>query len=270
MSKNTTEHINEVMRNEVAGENKIPSLVDAQTKLTAKNDLIYITSDPFNGNPIALLGSVLEIRKINGACPTTLNASDASIEFSATKITGIDIDEDSILKEPAKRASIMVDKKLSVELNVLNYLSGQFDGESSFSIMLFDQTSGLVDRNSDKWKTRLDVWKAENKDILDSPEVCYVVAVIGFVQKYIIRRKFEKFKAGAKGGAFGVNLNGDLFTSKEDFSLDIRYGLQTVVLKRPTGAVAKGLDVLKTQVESKPEEAKLFSMIAANKNLMKN
>lgn len=261
-NNSTTEHINEAMNNEVAESKKIPSVMEAQKMLALQNNMLYLGADAYIGNPYALLGTVLEIRKTQADCPTIANTENASIEFSAFKIPGIEIDETSKIKEPIKRQSILVDQKLAVEVSFLNYLSAEFEGESSFSLMVFDQATGLVNRDSDTWNKGVQSWMADNKaTILDDPAVCYVYAVIGFVQKYIIRRKYTKFTAGAKGGAFGVNLNGQLYTSAEDYSLDVRYGLQTVILKRP--AVTKSLFAEKEVLaEAKEDEASLFSAIA--------
>lgn len=266
MGKNSTEHINEAMNNEVAESKKVPSVMEAQKMLALQNNMLYVGADAYIGNPYALLGTVLEIRKTTEDCPTIANTANASIEFSAFKIPGIEIDETSKIKEPIKRQSILVDQKLAVELNFLNYLAGEFEGESSFSLMVFDQATGLVNRDTDSWNKGVQSWLADNKTaVLDDPSVCYVYAVIGFVQKYIIRRKYTKFTAGVKGGAFGVNLNGQLYTSSEDYSLDVRYGLQTVILKRPQ--TTKSLFPEKSLLdEVKQEEISLFSAIAQDNN----
>ncbi|MBW8684942.1 hypothetical protein [Chitinophaga rhizophila] len=268
MGNNSTEHINEAMNKDVAESKTVPSASEAQKMLALQNNMLYIGADAYVGNPYALLGTVLEIRKTKEDCPTIANTDNASIEFSPFKIPGVLIDESSKIKEPIKRQSILVDQKLSVEVGFLNYLSGEFEGESSFSLMVFDQAAGLVNRDDDSWTKGVQSWMADNKtNVLDDPAVCYVYAVIGFVQKYIIRRKYTKFTAGAKGGAFGVNLNGQLYTSSEDYSLDIRYGLQTVILKRP--AATKSLfadnDLL---MEAQPAELNLLNAIAQERTVI--
>jgi hypothetical protein len=266
MGNNSTEHINEAMNEQVAEAKNVPSVIEAQKMLALQNNMLYVGADAYIGNPYALLGTVLEIRKTQDDCPTVANTENASIEFSAFKIPGIVIDETSKIKEPIKRQSIMVDQKLSLEVGFLNYLAAEFEGESSFSLMVFDQATGLVNRDNDSWNKGVQSWMADNKvSILEDPAVCYVYAVIGFVQKYIIRRKYKKFTVGAKGGAFGVNLNGQLYTSAEDYSLDVRYGLQTVILKRP--AVTKSLfDDEQVLADARPEDVHLFSAIAKDRS----
>lgn len=242
MSDNSTEHINDAMNKQVVKTPEtIPSSQDANRFLGLDSNVAYIEADAFSGNPYALLGTVIEIRKQNGKCPDKLNSLGVVPEFSAFQIPNIKIDEASKIKEPIKRQSILVDRKLSLEVSFLSYLSAQLDGESSFSLLVFDQAGGLVDRNDASWKTGVDAWKADNQDLMNDSEICFLFAVIGFVQKYIVRKTYKKFDAKAKGGAFGVNIDGSLYTSSEDYSLDIRYGLQPVILKRPPGNIALGL-----------------------------
>lgn len=47
-------------------------------------------------------------------------------------------------------------------------------------------------------------------------------------------KKYIKFEARAKGGAYGLNINGEISTSTEEYSLDIRFGLTPAILKRPS------------------------------------
>lgn len=268
MSSNSPTHINEVMNKDIATPKSIPSIEETQQILKVPNEILYLSADTYVGNPYALLGTVLEVRRTGDKCPTQTNLQDAVIDFSATKIPGFMIDENSKLKEPIKRQSIMVDKKLSVNVSFLNYLSAEFTGESSFSLIVFDQATGLVNRDDDSWSSGVLKWKNDNKEvILDDEQVCYVHAVIGFVQKYIIKRKYTKYSGTAKSGAFGVNLNGELYTSDEDYSLDIRYGLQTVVLKRPS-AVKKVLAIAASAEAPKVSEINLLHKIANGQNFV--
>lgn len=268
MGNNSTEHINEAMNRDVAKSKTVPSVAEAQKLLALQNNMLYIGADAYVGNPYALLGTVLEVRKTTADCPTIANTENSSIEFSPFKIPGIQVDESSKIKEPIKRQSILVDQKLAIEVSFLNYLTAEFSGESSFSLMVFDQATGLVNRDDDSWNKGVQSWMTDNKvSVIDDPAVCYVYAVIGFVQKYIIRRKYTKFTAGAKGGAFGVNLNGSLYTSSEDYSLDIRYGLQTVILKRPT-ATKSLFDTNDLLTEAKAEDLHLLSAIAKDRSVL--
>lgn len=176
---------------------------------------------------------MIQIRKINGTCPNILNDPDFKFEFTISPIPNIKIDEASKLKEPILRSSIIVDKNLSLNISFLSYLSAQLDAKSFFSLMVFDQATGLVNVHDNGWTTSVKQWKEENQDLITDPDICYLFVITGFVQKNIIRKKYIKFEAGTKGGAYGVNINGELSTSTEEYSLDMRFGLTPGILKRP-------------------------------------
>jgi hypothetical protein len=109
--------------------------------------------------------------------------------------------------------------------------------------------------------SELSTWKQQNRHLLDDDEICYIFAVIGFVQKYVIRNTYRKSEAKTKTGASGVNIDGALYTSFEDYPLDIRYGLHPVVLKRPGAADGSGPVVRSPGHATTAEEVKLLSTI---------
>jgi hypothetical protein len=230
---NSTEHINEVMNQTVAEKTTIPQQQEAITKLSIRSDTAYIDADPYIANPYGLLGMVLQIRKQNGQCPTNLSDPNFQYEFTPFPIKR-KIDEHSILKEPKLRSSIVVDQNLAANVAFLSYLKAELTSESFFSLMVFDQTAGVIDQQDSDWPENVRVWKQQNQDLLLDPEICYLFAIIGFVQKNIVRKKYKKFKADAKGGAFGLNINGELATSTEEYSLDTKFGILPIILKRPS------------------------------------
>ncbi len=266
MSKNSTEHINQSMNDDVAKVEKIPAPNEVEKSLVLDNNMAYIGADAYVGNPYALLGNVIEVRKAGGSCPPRLNSPGVVLEFSSMPISGIVIDEASKIKEPIKRQSITVDQNLSMKVAFLTFLSAQLDSESSFSVMVFDQAAGLIATQDPSWKKGLTDWKEENKALWQDDEICYLFGIVGFVQKYVIYKKFKKFTAGAKGGAYGVNLEGNLYTSSEDYSLDIRFGLQPVILKRPSPAGLE-LAALSTDMTLSNDEIELFKSLPGLKNI---
>jgi len=234
MGKNhTTKELNENANNYVAKEQVYDS-INAQKRLGIKSHTAYIEADAFHGNPYSLLGRVIMIRKTDSKCPDGISGTDFISDYTPTAISGIDIDEASKIKNPIKRGSIIVTKDLSLKVSFLNYLSAEFGKNDSFSIMLYDQLTGLVDVHSPTWQIGLRNWIQNNTYLFQDPDVCYLYAIIGIVQKHVIRKSYKKLDAKAGGGAYGVNINGELHTSNEDFSLDIRYGLTPVILKSPT------------------------------------
>ena len=240
---NSTEHINDVMNNNVAQQTNVADQEEAITKLNLRSHTAYIDADPYIANPYALLGMVLQIRKINGHCPVNLNDPNYQFEFTPFPIPR-KVDELSKLTSPLLRSSIVVDQKLAANVSFLSYLSAELSSENFFSLMIFDQAAGVINQHDPDWSSNVRQWKADNQGLMNDTEVCYLFAISGFVQKNIVRKKYNKFKAGAKGGAYGLNIGGELATSTEEYSLDIKFGVNPIVLKRPTLAKLPEISLL--------------------------
>lgn len=252
---NSTQHINEVMNNNVAVQTNVADQEEAITKLNLRSHTAYIDADPYIANPYALLGMVLQIRKINGQCPENLSDPNYQFEFTPFPIQR-KVDELSKLASPKLRSSIVVDQKLAANVSFLSYLSAELSNDNFFSLMIFDQAAGVIDQHDADWPACVRQWKQDNQDLLNDPEICYLFAISGFVQKNIVRKKYNKFKAGAKGGAYGLNIGGELATSTEEYSLDIKFGIKPIVLKRPSS-----INVAETTLLTLPtfDEDKLFA-----------
>jgi len=231
-SNNSTDHINDTMNKEVSETAKTTSAQELMRKVQVDDQTAYIEANAFIANPYSLLGRVIEVRKKNGICPQSLKDVDAKIEFSPLPISGVKVEDASKIKEPILRNSIIVDQKLCASVSFLSYLNGQLDTNSYFSLMVFDQATGLVDVQDSGWANGLRQWKTDNEQILKDPDVCFLYAIVGMVQKHIVRKKYIKFNSGIKGGAYGLNVNGELATSTEEYSLDIIFGLTPAILKR--------------------------------------
>jgi hypothetical protein len=204
-------------------------------------DIPYVRDDTFIGNPLALLGQIVEIHKKNGTCPTSATANDGGAEFSVEPLSSYRVDERSIISSPIKRDSQIITHDGAASVAFLNYLSTSLDANSVYSIILFDQAGGRVDDKDASWKTAIKSWMDAHGKLLQDPEVCYLWVVKGFVQKNVVRRKFTDVSVAAKGGAYGVNVEGKYHTSTDDYSVDVKFGLSPGILKRPEG-VPQGLD----------------------------
>lgn len=259
-TNNSTEHINATMNKDVSEGIKTTTSQELIKKVQVDDKTAYIEANAFVANPYSLLGRVIEVRKKNGICPQTLKDADANIEFSPLPISGVIVDEKSKIKEPVLRSSIVVDQKLCESVSFLSYLNGQLDANSYFSLMVFDQATGLVDVQDTGWANGLHQWKVDNAQIINDPDVCFLYAIIGIVQKHIVRKKYIKFNAGVKGGAYGLNVNGELATSTEEYSLDVIFGLTPAIMKR-----SGNLDYQSTLVLNPTNnDLKLFSSISGS------
>jgi hypothetical protein len=233
-NNNSNDHINEVMDKDIANSVIVASVNDLKNKTQVNDQTAYVFAETFTGNPYQLLGQVIEIRKVNGVCPTNLvNNNELNFEFSAFPVTGFKIDDETKLSKPVLRSSIIVDQALTAQVGFLNYLSAQLDEKSSFSLMIMDQSKGLVDFHDPSWTAAVKDWKEQNQAQMADPEICYIFVVSGFIQKNIIKKKYYQFETGAKGGAYGININGKLSTSSDEYSLDIIFGLSPAIIKRP-------------------------------------
>lgn len=232
-AKNSKEHINDVMNQDVSSSTSISTGNDLKKRAEISDQSAYIIAESFTGNPSLLLGRVIEVRKNkNGNCPTSISEAEGNFEFSTFSITGFDMDDQTRLSNPVLRGSFIVDKNISAQVSFLNYLSSQLDSKSTFSLTIMDQGMGQIIQD-DKWKLAVKTWIDENTSIINDPDICWLYVITGFVQKNIIKKRYVQYETGAKGGAFGININGKLSTSTEDYSLDIIFGLSPAIIKRP-------------------------------------
>lgn len=255
-NNNSSNHINEIMNNDIANSITVASATDFKNKTQVNDQTAYVFAETFSGNPYQLLGQVIEIRKVDGKCPTSLvNNNDLNFEFSPFPVTGFKIDEETKLSKPVLRSSIIVDQTLTAQVGFLNYLSAQLDEKSSFSLMIMDQSKGLVNFQDSSWTIAVKAWKDENQDKMNDSEICYIFVVSGFIQKNIIKKKYYQFETGAKGGAYGININGKLSTSSDEYSLDIIFGLSPAIIKRPQ---TRNFQISKQEISN--NELKLFTL----------
>lgn len=234
MGKNaSTEHINEEM-NKIAQRIEVLETATVEQKLGLDRLVAYVTLDMYNANPYSLLGQVVVIRKKGDKCPQDFFDETASVQLHKYALSYKEHENpESRLKNPILRSSIVVTKTHAANIGFLSFLQAQLDDKKSFSIIVTDQASGTIDTSTPKWKEALSTWELDNADVMQDKNVCFVYVVTGFIQKNIIRKTFTEFQAGANGGAYGLNIGGKLYTSNEEYSLDIRYGLFPAILKYP-------------------------------------
>lgn len=252
--QNSIEHINDAMNESVAEPSGVTSVADAMKALNINFQTAYIDAEPFIADPYSLLGQVIQIRKNNGVCPSALSQGGFPAELTAYPVPA-KVKASSMLTKPQLRSSVIVNQTVAANVSLLNYLSAQLDANTTFSITVMDQAAGLLDTTDAAWRPALEQWKLDNQDLVNDPDICYLFVVGGFIQKNIIRKKYRKFDGKAKAGAFGVNIDGELSMSTEDYSLDIKFGLTPLVVKRPAAPapqVVKGLAKSKSMTGSAP------------------
>jgi len=249
MGNKSTKHINEVMNDTVSKTVTPPAIAEAKKLLQIKRNQIFIEDDSFIGDPYSLLGRVLEVRSKDENCDNNVNNGYA--EFSAFPIPGVSVNEQSKIKQPLKTKSFIVDNKLSLKINFLSFLNSKLDNDSLFSVIVFDQAIGLLNIQDPNYLSGMRMWLRQNEDVIYDPKICHLLVVTGMVQKNIIRKKYKKFDVKVKGGAYGLSVNGCLYTSTEDYSLDIRFGLsyQRIPIPKKTNILkAETISIANTKV----------------------
>lgn len=230
MGKNKDiDHIEHEM-NDIMSKAKPPAIEDAKKYLAIKPNQIFISDDAYIGDPYSLLGEVIVIRKENNQCPGKVVTSTP--EYADYPIQR-KLNAESKIKEPLLVRSFIVDKELSGGIEVLSYLSTNLDSKSAFSVLVYNQATGLVDVQDNAWRDSLKEWKNDNQRLWEDDNICYLLAVTGIVQKNIIRKKYYKLEGEMQAGAFGINLNGKAYTSSEEYAMDVRFGLTVRMLKYP-------------------------------------
>lgn len=235
---NDPKHVNQAMNESISTPEKLLAPEEAIKKMQLNLQMAFIDADAYASDPFALLGQVFQIRKNNGKIPTSLNEGGFPVELTPYPIPHT-VNEKSKTLQPLLRSSLIVDQKLAASVSFLSYLSAELSADSSFSVIVMDQATGTIDMQDAAWEGNVKNWMVKHKDLMDDPEICYLFAVTAFIQKNIVRKKFKKFTGSAKGGGWGVNINGELSTSTDEYSLDTKFGLTPIVLKRP-GAVSRG------------------------------
>lgn len=219
--------------NEAAEKTSIPTPDSVKSAVAIGENTPFIIADAFNGKPTKILGLVMEIRKVNGKVPSNIYQDCRNLQFCTQPIPGCQIDDSSILTTPTLRQNLIIDQTIASNVGFFSFLSAQMNANTYFRVNVMDQMSAIVDFHDDSWKTGVLKWKDNNQDLLDDDNICYLLGISGFVQKYVITKKYVKYDGKVKGGAYGININGELATSREEFQLSILYGLQTVIIKRP-------------------------------------
>jgi hypothetical protein len=225
--KSSPEHINQTMNEQVSEQKQLVNPNEIKRQFESKDSLRYIKNDTYIADPCLLLGKVFYEQ----------SGSDTLIPFLLS-VEG-KVNESSILKSPQTRVEMIIDAKAVANTGIMSYLSLSLEVNEVFEFRVIDNTAGrLIDRGSE-WEAALIKWIANPlcKSIVANPNVGSIGIVTGVVQKYITTKKYRKFDGTAKGGGFGVNVGGELYTSSSEFALDIVYGLDIVYIPKVNSIV---------------------------------
>jgi hypothetical protein len=206
------------MNNQLASQKPVASEADVKKAIPTTDTLRYVKNDTFVADPTLLLGRVYYERI----------GSNALIPFHTSIVAAVD--EKSILKSPQTVSELIVDSKISASLDVLSYVSLSLSQDEVYELRVINNTAARLVDKGDQWDQALTKWMKNPlcEQLINNAKVGSISVVTGVVQKYMTSKKYKKFEAGAKGGGWGVNVAGSLYTSSSEFQLDVIYGLDLV------------------------------------------
>lgn len=243
------EHVNAVV-NDVA-----PAAHPADGHSVAENfagDLTYIRNDALVANPAAILGSVFYERKTGGGPRLQQYLTGPQVE----------VDENSKLTSPLVRQEILVKRELAASLSVLSMLAMEGGSEDVFEFRVVDNAVARINTNSDEFRSALNAWLSQPavQQFLAQPDVGRVTIAAGVVQKYVSRKKFEKYTGKVDGNGWGLNVGGQLFLSSSNYSLEILYGLDLLAFREVPADDAESVVPL-TAEEAEPITSPQFETL---------
>jgi hypothetical protein len=249
--KTSTEHINATMNESVAEQKPIDSIETAKKQFQTIDALRYIQNNTYSGDPASLLGKIF-YEKIG----------ESELKRWALSITPV-IDEKSVLKEPITRMELIIDNKVAANIEFLTFISSSANSQEVFEIKVIDNAVARLVDSGDNWENCLTNWMKStfNQDLINHTKVKSIGIVTGVVQKFIISKKYKKFDISAKGGAYGVNVGGELYTSTSQYEFNTCYGVDLVYL--PTKSTIDFEEKIKqgVKIEDKVELQALNKML---------
>jgi hypothetical protein len=194
-------------------------LTDAQ-KLVSFGSLLYYDNDTFGGNPAALLGKVAILTSPAGTTCTRDNMSSTPTWFW-DRIVGPTTDP----TKPTPRETILIDKQISAQINVLSYLGAGMNGDWVYSVSVTDNVLRVRDTDVAYSAAKQRFFQDHTADLISPKNVCYVGVIEGVTEKALTVTQYEKMEAGVKGGAFGVQVGASAYQSDGQSRSDFRFGL---------------------------------------------
>ncbi|MES3003903.1 MAG: hypothetical protein V4787_24645 [Pseudomonadota bacterium] len=217
----STKHVNEAMNDRVASKQPIATSDDLRKAIPTADSLRYVKNDTYIADVSAILGRVYYEQV----------GSDSLVPFLFSVAAEVD---PSKLSAPQMVSELIVDSKMKAKVEALSFLSVDVSAEELLEVRVINNASArLIDRGP-AWDAAIGTWLAmpQCQELINNKKVGTISVVTGAVQKYFTTKKYKKFEAGTKGGGWGVNVEGSLYTSTSQFELSVVYGLDLVTFKQ--------------------------------------
>ncbi len=239
----TTSHVNDSMNNTVAEQESLATQEELENAFKLSDGLRYIKNDTFVADPSLLLGFVYY---------EMTNSEELSAFLTAVEV---DVAESSVLTAPQTVSELIIDSRISGSTNIFSLISLSAGQDEVVELRVINNVTARAITRGKEWNNALSEWMDNSMSIrlIENPNVSSITIVTGVVQKYITSKKFSKFEAGTKGGAFGINVAGKLYTSSSDFKLDIIYGIDLATID------VRGVDV--QEISRRVAEGKVIRQV---------
>jgi hypothetical protein len=239
----STKHVNDAMNSSVADARPIAKTEDLQKAIPTSDTLRYVKNDTFVADVSALLGLVYYERIGSEALrPFYINVS-------------VDVDPNSKLTTPQMVSELIIDSKGKLAVEALSLISTSVAAEEMLEVRIINNSAARIVQQGDAWEAAVNKWLNNPlcHSLVNDPKVGTISVVTGAIQKYFITKKYKKFEAGVKGGGWGVNVDGSLYTSTSQFELSVIYGLDLVTFKQVDSVHLFNENIVKQVVVSDTE-----------------
>lgn len=218
----STKHVNETMNEKVADAIQIASRDQILQAIPSRDSLRYVRNDTYAGDMTAILGRVF-FEKVT---------SSKLIEFY--KSVSAEVDPKSILSVPQLKSELVIDSKIAASVEAFSFFSAQTSATDVLEIRIVDNATARLTVKGKAWDDAILSWLEHplTKELINDPKVGTISVVTGVVQKYLTSKKYQKFDASVKGGGWGMNVQGSLYTSTSQFEFVVIYGLDLVTFKQ--------------------------------------
>jgi hypothetical protein len=253
---NDTKHINDVMNRAVAVSQSIATEADV-------NKIIPIVKGGFNYQN----ATFVDVKGMLGQVFIKREDADDLEKFIIP--ISAPIDEASILKTPLTKAEFIVNNKITTSANVLSCININLSADELLEVRVIENAAARVKDKDIEWIDAITKWQNEPlvQQYLDDPKIEVITVVVGATQRYFTTKKFKKFDMGAKGGGYGVNVEGNLYTSTSQFDLTVTYELDLATYFKSTSGpkIVKKNSLVKPSVELFPNYEKVYAPVSIGK-----
>ncbi len=139
----TTKHVNDAMNKEIAEARPIAKAEDLQKALPIHDSLRYVKNDTYIADVSAVLGRVY-YEKVGS---DSLLPFYISIEAS--------VDPGSKLSAPQTVSELIVDSKISANVEALTFLSAHLSSEELLEVRVINNGSARVVDRGDEWEAAI-------------------------------------------------------------------------------------------------------------------